>query len=133
MELCNPTQEKIAGGIPLDPREQGHAADCPGCAAVAAVYSLLDATLDALPFPVPEGFADRVMEGVAATATATTATTATTEGSATDRAARTPARWLDRRWLQLMFAQGAVLCALINLAAFVLHVLVADVALGGTP
>lgn len=117
MDPCNQAQEKIARGAPLDSDEQRHALECPRCAAVATAYSLLDATLEAFVHPVPAGFADRVMASI----------------PAGDGPAASPRPWLDRPWLQIAFAHGAALCALFNLARFVMRVFVSDVALGETP
>jgi len=114
MDRCNDVQEKIAGGRPLDREEQGHAAGCARCAAVAASYSLLDTALEVFVPAVPAGFADRVMAQIAA-----------------DAAGR--ARWFERRPVQLALAHAAALCAAFNVIWFVVRVFAADVALGGTP
>ena len=115
MEPCNEVQEKIAGGRALRGEEQRHAAGCPRCAAVAASYSLLDATLEAFTSPVPDGFAERVMAQIAA------------------EVDRGRGRWFERRPVQLVFAHAAALCAVFNVAWFVARVFAADVAFGGTP
>jgi len=116
MDRCNETQEKIVAGQALSADEQRHAAACPRCAAVAASYSLLDATLHTFAPAVPDGFADRVMGLVAA------------EGAPGGME-----RWFERRPLQLVLAHAAALCAVFNVAWFVVRVFIADVALGGTP
>jgi len=119
MDRCNETQEKIAAGQALSAEQQAHAAGCASCAAVVASYSLLDATLEtfapAMP-EVPRGFADRVMGLVARE----------------DLPVRA-ARWFERRPIQLVVANAAALCAVFNVAWFLVRVFVADVAMGGTP
>lgn len=115
MEPCNETQEKIAAGRALSRDEQAHATGCARCAAVAAAYSLLDATLETFVPVVPDGFAERVMGLVAA-----------------EPASGRALRWFERRLVQLAFAHAAALCAVFNVAWFVVRVFVADVALGGT-
>ena len=116
MDACNETQEKIATGRALSADEQRHAAGCARCAAAAAAYSLLDATLETLTPAVPDGFAERVVGLVAAEA-------------APGRAMR----WFERRPIELVVANAAALCAVLNVAWFVVRVFAADVALGGTP
>lgn len=115
MEPCNETQEAIAVGRRLSAQQQSHAAGCAGCAAIAASYSLLDATLETFAPVVPDGFADRVMGLVAA------------------EAPPGGLRWFERRPIQLVVANAAALCAVLNVAWFVARVFAADVALGGTP
>ena len=116
MERCNETQEKIAVGRALSREEQTHAAGCARCAAVAASYSLLAATLETFAPVVPAGFADRVMGLVVAEAAP----------------GRAP-RWFEHRSVQLLVAHAAGLCAVFNVAWFVMRVFAADAALGGTP
>jgi len=116
MDRCNETQETIVAGQPLSGDLQRHAAACARCTAVAASYSLLDATLQTFAPTVPDGFADRVMALVAA------------EG-----APGWVGRWFERRPIQLALAHAAALCAALNVVWFVVRVFVADVALGGTP
>jgi hypothetical protein len=113
MNRCNETQETIAAGTPLSPEDQRHAADCARCAAVAASYSLLDATLAAFGPQVPDAFADRVMALVA-------------DEDAPGRIAR----WYERWPIQMAVANAAALCAALNVVYFVVRVFVADVALG---
>ena len=116
MDSCNETQEKIASGVSLDGDEQRHAVTCPHCASVASTYSLLDATLETFaPALVPAGFADRVMARLAAD----------------DRPP--PLRWFERRVVQIALANAAAICAVFNLARFLAHIFVSDIALGGTP
>jgi hypothetical protein len=115
MDLCNHIQETIARGAPLDAEARRHVVDCGRCAPVAAAYSLLDGTLEALASDVPPGFADRVMALIA------------------DDEARAPLRWFERRWIQIAFAHAAAACALFNVARFVMGIFVSNVALGGTP
>jgi hypothetical protein len=117
MDPCNDIQEKIAGGAPLHAAEQRHTADCARCAAVASAYSLLDVTLGAFVPVVPPGFADRVMALVAEA----------------EDAGPAPARWFERRWIQIAFAHAAAVCAVLNVARFLVRIFVSDVALGGTP
>jgi len=128
MHLCNETQEKIAAGQALSGTDQRHVAGCAGCAAVAASYSLLDATLETFAPRVPDGFADGVMALVAAEAGAP-------EGGKVNVIGRGQRmlRWFDRRPVQLIAANAAALCAVFNVAWFVMRVFLADVALGGTP
>jgi len=116
MDPCNETQEEIAAGRRLSVEQQSHAATCAGCAAIAASYSLLDATLETFAPVVPDGFAERVMGLVAAEA-----------------APGRPARWFERRPIQLLVANAAAVCAVLNVAWFVARVFAADVALGVTP
>jgi len=124
MDRCNETQENIAAGVALSAGEQRHAAGCARCAAVAASYSLLDATLETFAPAVPDGFADRVMALVAAEEVAPGAAKQERGGSS---------RWFERRPVQLAVAHAAALCAVFNVAWFVVRVFAADVALGGTP
>lgn len=116
MEPCNETQEKIAAGRALSAEQQTHAVECARCAAIAASYSLLDATLETFAPEVPDGFADRVMRLVAA-----------------EVAPGRTMRWFERRPIQLVVAHAAALCAVLNVAWFVVRVFAADVAMGVAP
>jgi|GEM_PF-1666295 len=128
MHPCNETQEKIAAGQRLSAEDQRHAAACARCAAVAASYSLLDATLETFAPRVPDGFADGVMALVAAEAAVPEGGTARTVGRG-----QRMLRWFERPPVQLIVANAAALCAVFNVAWFVMRVFLADVALGGTP
>lgn len=128
MDRCNETQEKIAAGLALSAGEQRHTAACARCTAVAASYSLLDATLETFASRVPDGFADRVMALVAHEAGSPELGDGRSE-----RDGVLPLRWFERRPFQLVVAHAAALCAVFNVAWFVMRIFVADVALGGTP
>lgn len=113
MSSCNEIQEKIARDEPLSETERAHTIACGSCASVIADRSLLEAALNTFGTPVPAGFVDRVMAGVAA------------EGEADPR---TP-----RRWIPLTLAYAAGVLAALNVAGFLARVFVASVAFGGTP
>jgi hypothetical protein len=133
MDPCNETQEKIAAGLALPDAHQRHAAACARCAAVAASYSLLDATLETFAPRVPEGFADGVMALVAAEAAPRAGAKAASGPATIDGPGQRLPRWFERRPVQLVVANAAALCAVFNVAWFVMRVFSADVALGGTP
>jgi hypothetical protein len=133
MDRCNETQEKIAAGLALSAGEQRHAAECAHCAAVAASYSLLDATMETFAPAVPHGFADRVMALVAPEVVASESREPGREAGKLEGAAGRVVRWFERRPIQLVVAHAAALCAVFNVGWFVVRVFVADVALGGTP
>jgi hypothetical protein len=113
MSSCNDIQEKIARDERLSGAERAHAIACPSCATVIADFSLLEAALSGLGAAVPAGFADRVMAGVTAEATAATHT--------------------PRRWVPLTLAYAAGVLAAVNVVGFLANVFAASVALGGTP
>jgi len=133
MDRCNETQEKIAAGLALSAGEQRHAAECPSCVAVAASYSLLDATLETFAPAVPHGFADRVMALVGSEAVAFEGREPARDARKVEGAAGRVVRWFERRPIQLVVAHAAALCAVFNVGWFLMRVFVADVALGGTP
>ena len=124
MDRCNETQENIAGGVALSVDQQRHAAGSARCTAVAATYSLLDATRETFAPTVPDGVAKRVMARGAADEVV--------PGPA-KRGRGGNSRWFERRPVQLAVAHAAALCAVFNVAWFVVRVFAADVALGGTP
>jgi hypothetical protein len=115
MSHCTEVQERIALGESLPDTEQAHLLRCPGCSLVAETYSLLDASLELLAEPVPDGFADRLMSRLG-----------------TPEVAR-GARWFDAGWAELALVNVAFVCALLNAARFVAGVLIPSVSLGGTP
>jgi hypothetical protein len=71
--------------------------------------------LESLAEPVPQGFADRVMNELAA-----------------HEVARSP-RWFEARWVELALANVALLCAILNTARFLAGVLIPGVSLGAAP
>jgi len=115
MTHCSETQERIALGEPLGEEERLHLSGCEQCSVVAQTYSLLDASLSSLAEPVPDGFADRVMQRLAS-----------------HELARSP-RWFDAGWVELALANAALLCALVNTVRFLAGVLIPSVSLGATP
>jgi hypothetical protein len=115
MNHCTEVQERIALGESLTEQEQRHLSSCEHCGSVAEAYSLLDASLESLAEPVPEGFADRVMNELAA-----------------HEAARPP-RWFDAVWVEVALANVALICAVLNTARFLASVLIPSVGLGATP
>jgi hypothetical protein len=115
MKHCIELQERIALGEPLNERERRHLSSCEHCGAVAEAYSLLDASLESLAEPVPQGFADRVMNELAA-----------------QDVARSP-RWFEAGWVELALANVALLCAVLNTARFLAGVLIPGVSLGAAP
>jgi hypothetical protein len=115
MTRCIEVQERIALGEPLPDLERIHVSSCEQCSLVAETYSLLDASLESLAEPVPEGFADRMMSRLAA-----------------NESARSPS-WFDARWFELALANVALLCALLNTVRFLAGVLVPSVSLGAAP
>lgn len=119
---CTETQEKLARGEALDDNERDHALTCAECSALAADCATLDAALAELDPSVPEGFADRVMASIAREVAA---------GSAVERATRT--RWYERRWAGVLLSSAAALVALLNVARFVVNVLIPVGSFGGTP
>lgn len=117
MKHCNEVQERIALGEPLTEPELLHISGCEHCGSVAETYSLLDASLESLAEPVPQGFAHRVMNELATHDVA--------------RSPRSP-RWFDASWVELALANAALLCAVLNTARFLAGVLIPSVSLGGT-
>jgi hypothetical protein len=115
MKHCNEVQERIALGEPLTEPEQLHMSSCEHCSSVAHAYSLLDASLESLAEPVPQGFADRVMNELATH----------------DVVTRSP-RWFDASWVELALANAALLCAVLNTARFLAGVLIPSVSLGAS-
>ena len=113
MSSCNDVQEKIARDEGLSEAERAHTRTCASCASVIADFSLLEAALSTFGSAVPAGFADRVMDGLAA------------EGGVGARA--------PRRWIPLTLAYAAGVLAALNVAGFLARVFVASVAFGGTP
>ena len=112
---CIEVQERIALGEPLPELERLHLSSCGACSSVAEAHSLLDASLESLAVPVPQGFADRVMSRLAAHEVAPSR------------------RWFNARWVELAFANVALVCALFNTARFLAGVLIPSVSLGATP
>ena len=115
MTQCTQVQERIAVGERLPEPERLHLSTCPRCQLIAETYSLLDAGLESLAEPVPDGFADRVMSRLA-----------------TEEVARR-ARWFNAGWAELVLANVALLCALGNTVRFLAGILIPSVGLGGTP
>jgi hypothetical protein len=115
MNHCTEVQERIALGQPLSEAERHHLSSCERCGPVAETYSLLDASLESLAEPVPQGFADRVMNALAA-----------------HEVARSP-RWFDAGWVELALTNVALLCAVLNTARFLAGVLIPSVSLGAMP
>jgi hypothetical protein len=115
MNHCIKVQERIALGEPLSDSERIHLSSCEQCGQVAETYSLLDASLESLAEPVPQGFVDRVMNRLPA-----------------HELARSP-RWFDAGWVELALANVALICALLNTVRFLAGVLIPSVSLGGTP
>ena len=114
MKHCNEVQERIALGEPLTEPELLHMSSCEHCSSVAQAYSLLDASLESLAEPVPQGFVDRVMNELA-----------------THDVTRSP-RWFDASWVELALANAALLCAVLNTARFLAGVLIPSVSLGAS-
>jgi anti-sigma factor RsiW len=116
MNRCTDLQERIAQGEPLaaspSSDEQQHLLDCAACAAVAASYSRLDATLRGMRDEVPDGFADRVLARIAR-----------------ERDADPP----PRPWLLLALTPVCALIAAGNVAWFVLSSLLPAAGLGSAP
>ena len=119
---CIETQAKLTRGDALDESERDHALICPECGAVAA-SATLDATLAELDAEVPEGFADRVMANIAREVAAQSGNLAP--------AGRPP--WYERRWGGVLLASAAALVAMVNVARFVVSVLVPAGSFGGAP
>jgi hypothetical protein len=115
MNHCTKVQERIALGEPLPEPDRVHLSSCERCSLVAETYSLLDASLECLAEPVPEGFSDRVMSRLAALE---------------DPRSK---RWFDARWAELALANVAWLCALLNTVRFLAGVLIPTVSFGGAP
>jgi len=115
MTDCTEIQERIALGQPLFEAQRVHLSNCERCSHVAETFSRLDASLESLLEPVPDGFADRVMSRIALL-----------EGA---RARR----WFDARWVELALTNAALVCALVNTVRFLASVLIPSVSLGGTP
>jgi len=112
---CIRVQERIALGERLADSERSHVSSCEQCSLVAETYSVLDASLEFLAEPVPDGFADRVM------------------GRLTElEVARSP-RWFNARWVELAFDNVALVCAVVNTVRFLAGVLIANFSLGATP
>lgn len=112
MNRCTELQERIARGAPLAAENQRHLPDCEACAAVAASYSRLDATLRDLRGDVPDGFADRVLLRIAR------------DGEP---------RPQSRPWLLLALAPICALIAAANVAWFVLSSLLPAAGIGSAP
>lgn len=115
MTSCIEVQEAIALGERLSDAERVHLSGCERCSHVAETYSQLDASLEFLAAPVPEGFADRVMSRLAA-----------------PELARAP-RWFEARWVEVALANVALVCALVNTVRFLAGILIPSVSLGGVP
>lgn len=115
MKVCSQIQERIALAEPLPDAERLHLSSCEQCSLVAEAHSQLDASLEYLVEPVPEGFADRVMSRIAQ-----------------PELAHAP-RWFEARWVELALANVALVCALVNAVRFVAGVLIPTVSLGVTP
>jgi hypothetical protein len=115
MTSCSEVQEGIALARPLSAAQRMHLSTCEHCSRVAETYSQLDASLELLVEPVPEGFAERVMTQLAALEVAR------------------PPRWFDARWVELALTNVALLCAIVNTVRFLAGVLIPNVSLGGVP
>lgn len=115
MSDCTKVQERVALGEPLAELDRVHLSNCERCSLVAETYSLLDASLESLVEPVPEGFADRLMISLAALE---------------DAPSR---RWFDARWAELALANVALLCALLNTVRFFAGILIPTASFGGAP
>ena len=115
MNHCTKVQEHVALGEPLSNSERLHLSGCEQCGTVAETFSLLNASLESLAEPVPQGFADRVMNRLPAY-----------------ELARSP-RWFDAGWVELALANVALIGALLNTVRFLAGVLIPSVSLGGTP
>jgi hypothetical protein len=115
MGHCIEIQERIALGEPLLDSEHRHLSSCERCSFVAETYSQLDASLESLAEPVPDGFAERVMSRLAA-----------------PKEAYAP-RWFESRWFELGLANVALVCALVNAVRFLAGILIPSVSLGVTP
>jgi len=115
MTDCTEIQERIALGQPLRDAQHVHLSSCERCSHVAETFSRLDASLEALVEPVPDGFADRLMTRIAVL-----------EGERSRR-------WFDARWVELGLTNAALVCALVNTVRFLASVLIPSVSLGGTP
>jgi anti-sigma factor RsiW len=120
---CTETQTKLTHGEALDEVERDHALTCPECGALAATWTSLDATLAELDPCVPEGFADRVMASIAREANLQRGAGVRSE----------PTRWYERRWAGVLLSSAAALVALLNVARFVVSVLVPVGSFGGAP
>jgi len=115
MTPCIEVQERVALGEPLTDAQRRHLSSCERCSHVAETYSELDASLEFLAEPVPDGFADRVMSRLAA-----------------PEAVRAP-RWFEARWVEVALANVALVCALVNTVRFLAGILIPSVSLGGVP
>lgn len=115
MTDCTEVQERIALGRPLRDAHHVHLSNCEPCSHVAETFSRLDAGLESLVEPVPDGFADRLMNRL--------------EVLQGERSRR----WFDARWVELGLANAALVCALVNTVRFLASVLIPSVSLGGTP
>ena len=115
MTDCIRVQERVALGERLADSDRSHLSSCQQCSLVAETYSLLDASLESLAEPVPDGFADRVMSRLPDL-----------------ELARSP-RWFNARWVELAFANVALVCAVVNTLRFLAGVLIANFSLGATP
>ncbi len=111
--ICNDVEERLAWGQELSQDQQVHISGCPSCTRVATSFCMLDDALGTLERRVPEGFADRVMTQIYLPVQ--------------------PAKWLERRWVQVAFVYGGFGVAIFNLVRFVAGILVASVGLGTTP
>jgi hypothetical protein len=115
MNHCSKVQEQVALGEPLPELDRVHLSNCERCSLVAETYSLLDASLDSLAEPVPQGFADRVMSRLVALEEAPSK------------------RWFDGPFAELALANVALLCALLNTVRFLAGILIPTVSFGGAP
>lgn len=115
MTQCNEVQERLALGELLADLDRNHLLSCERCRLVAAAYSLLDASLESLAEPVPNGFADRVMSRIS------------------ERAVATSPPWFNAGWVELALANVALICALVNTVRFLAGVLIPSASLGATP
>jgi hypothetical protein len=115
MSDCTEIQERIALGQPLLDAARVHLSSCERCSHVAETHSRLDASLESLVEPVPDGFAERVMSRIAVL-----------EG-------KRSGRWFDARWVELALTNAALVCALVNTVRFLASVLIPSVSLGGVP
>ena len=115
---CNAIQERIVVGDALDEASQAHVLACISCSRLASEWLALDSLVaDGLDggIAVPDGFADRVMAGLAP------------EPAAVSRIEKL----LGRRWVQLALAQVGLAVAIANLVRFVFSTLVPGASLGG--
>ena len=115
MTDCTEVQERIALGQPLHAEERVHLSSCERCSRVAEAYSALDAGLESLVEPVPDGFAERVMMRIA------------------EQESGRSRRWFEARWFELALTNAALICAVVNTVRFLAGVLIPSVSLGGTP